>query len=176
MGVIVQNRLVDPAGRPLYRQTVRITAETFGTPFVGADREIRRDLAVSTDSGGLWSAELIPTSQLGHPDAYYRVDQTDGLGRSVWTIRVPDSGGPYWLSQCLVEVPTVAPIGSDLPTGVGLVYVIDPVTGIAYLRTADSALRWGDEIRIASTEPAVEDAPTGAVWVDPTTGVINTAS
>lgn len=177
MGVVVQNRLVDPTGRPLQRQTVRIVAETFGAPFVGAEREIRRDHTVSTDTTGLWSAELIPTSQLGHPEAYYRVDQTDGLGRSVWAIRVPDSGGPLWLSQCLIDPPSnVAPADPGLPTGVGLVYVIDPVTGIWHLQTIDSASRWGDEIRFTPAEPPIADAPIGAVWVDPTTGVISTAS
>lgn len=175
--MIVQNRLVDPTGRPMHRQTVKIVAETFGAPFVGANREIRTTHSASTDASGLWSADLLPTSQLGHPDAYYRVDQTDGLGRSVWAIRVPDTGGPYWLSQCLVDPPTeVAPVDPGLPAGVGLVYVKDPVTGIFYLRPVDSVTRWGDEIRFTATEPPVAEAPVGAVWVDPTTGVINTAS
>lgn len=173
---LVQNRLVDPSLRPLHRQTVRITAVTFGSPFLGSDREIRTDHTASTDRSGLWSADLVPTSQLGHPDAYYRVDQTDGLGRSVWAIRVPDVGGPYWLSQCLVDVPDVAPIDDGLPRGVGLVYVIDPVTGIAHLQPAESAGRWGDEVRFTAAEPPVSDAPVGAVWVNTDTGVINKAS
>jgi hypothetical protein len=172
----VQNRLVDSAMRPMHRQTVRIEAVTFGSPFVAVQREIRTVHTVSTDKSGLWTADLPPTSTLGHPDAYYSVDQTDGIGRSVWSIRVPDTGGPYWLSQCLVEVPPVAPIEPGLPRGVGLVYVIDPVTGIAHLQTAESADRWGDEIRFTAAEPPVQDAPDGAVWVDPTTGVIRRAS
>ena len=105
---IVYNVLTTPEGRPLQRQTVRISLRAPGNPFTDLESEVFQAHAEDTDGTGRWEANLIPTDEYEHAGAYYHVDERDGLRipDGQWDFRVPATGGPYWVRDLLIIPPS----------------------------------------------------------------------
>lgn len=127
---IIRNTIKDASGRPLRNHTVPIRLIANGNPFLAnGEGEVIQERTVSTDSAGLWSADLIPQSDLEAGDGtYYEADERDGLkDGKVWRFQVPDLTGPLWLRDILIsgpppagQVPPVTAHGLGDHTGVNL--------------------------------------------------------
>lgn len=106
--------LTDPSGRPMQRQTVRITRLPVGNPFDTAHGAVIQVGAYDTDTDGRWDANLIPSSSYEDTGQYYQADCRDGLriADAVFTFQVPATGGPYNIRDLLVTVP---PVGTPIP-------------------------------------------------------------
>ncbi|HEY2101429.1 MAG TPA: hypothetical protein VGH72_33535 [Pseudonocardia sp.] len=104
--VEVTNTLTDASGRPLQDVTVRIRLICPLNPYLlNGTGEIVSQVAVDTDTNGVWVAELTPNSELEQTGTYYAVDESCVPGGLVWPISVPEGGGPYQLRDLLVPIP-----------------------------------------------------------------------
>ena len=102
--------LVTPGGRPLHRAAIPIVAVAPMNPLlVDGHGEVLSKVTPDTNTDGIWRVSLLPTSSFARRDAYYTADERS-YGGQLWLFRVPDDGGPYRLSDLLVEAP---PIGDD---------------------------------------------------------------
>jgi hypothetical protein len=102
----VTNTLIDGAGRGLRNVTVRILLIAPLNPFLlNGTGEILSRVAVDTDQNGVWSVDLVPSSQLDQTNAYYLVDESQAPGGRRWAIVVPDGAGPFNLRDLLVPTP-----------------------------------------------------------------------
>lgn len=108
---VVQNTATDPGGEPLAQIGIRIALVTgvADGPGYTASGDILGTFSTTTDLTGHWSATLAPNASITPANTYYQVVE----GRSISNIVVPDSGGPYNLSQVLVTAPAA-------PGGVGI--------------------------------------------------------
>lgn len=110
-GIVVQNTVTDPIGAPYAEGWVHITLIT-GTPGGAgytSTGEIISTATVQTDASGHWSATLTPNNQIQPSGTYYQIAEGQ---QATSAIVVPDSGGPYNLSQLLVATPaSPAPLG-----------------------------------------------------------------
>src|SRR5579885_3123176 len=104
---LVYSILTDTAGRPMQRQTARITLRGRGNPFTELSSEVVQTHAEDTNTSGIWVADLIPTSQYESAGAWYHVDERDGvrMDGGQWDFRVPDGPNPS-------PVPTGVPAGA----------------------------------------------------------------
>lgn len=122
---LVYSILTDTAGRPMQRQTARITLRGQGNPFTELSSEVVQTHAEDTNTSGIWVADLIPTSQYEAAGAWYHVDERDGvrMDGGVWDFRVPDDPNPspvptgvpagaWWLRDLLITPPNP---GGDFP-------------------------------------------------------------
>jgi len=102
-GIVVTNDPVNPGQQPYARGPVHIklvTGTDGGAGYTSAG-SIIGTFTTQTDASGNWSATLTPNSQLTPANTHYEVTE----GGAVSPIVVPDSGGPYILSQVLVTDP-----------------------------------------------------------------------
>ncbi|HEY8973698.1 MAG TPA: hypothetical protein VIN75_05735, partial [Burkholderiaceae bacterium] len=102
-GIVVQNDPINPGQEPYARGPVHIelvTGTSGGAGYTGT-QSIIGTWTTETDAAGNWSATLTPTNAITPANTHYRVNE----GGFVSLIQVPDSGGPYNLSQLLVTNP-----------------------------------------------------------------------
>lgn len=102
-GIVIQNTAVNPGGEPLANEWVHIALVT-GTPGGAgytASGDILEAYTVRTDATGHWSATLTPNSQITPANTYYQAIE----GSAVSDFTVPDTGGPYNLSERIVTSP-----------------------------------------------------------------------
>lgn len=102
-GIVVTNNPIDPGQQPFKRGPVHIELVTGSANGAGytATQSIIETFTTQTDDSGNWSATLTPTNAITPANTHYRVNE----GGYVSLITVPDSGGPYNLSQLLVTNP-----------------------------------------------------------------------
>jgi hypothetical protein len=97
---------MDGAGRPLLDVTVRISLISPLNPFLlNGLGEILSAVAVDTGEDGVWSVDLIPSSELDETNAYYLVDETAAPKGLRWPIIVPDGPGPFQLRDIVIPTP-----------------------------------------------------------------------
>lgn len=99
---VVQNVTNSPGG-PHANRTVFITliAGTNGAPGYTSSGTIVGIWTTQTDNTGHWSHDFTPNDQITPANTVYQVTEEGGVS----IISVPDSGGPYNLSQVLVASP-----------------------------------------------------------------------
>lgn len=102
-GIVVTNDPVNPGMQPFARAQVHIDLVTGTSGGAGYtdNSSIIGTFTTQTDAAGNWTATLLPNSAVTPAGTYYRVAE----GGVVSLISVPDSGGPFTLSQLLVTDP-----------------------------------------------------------------------
>jgi hypothetical protein len=101
---IIKNTLRNPAtGGPLGREqiTIKLVSGTTGG-FIGSSVEILDTRTIRTDATGLWSEDLTPNALITPANTYYTVQQ---FGETLSFV-VPNTAGPFWLLDILVQSPT----------------------------------------------------------------------
>jgi hypothetical protein len=101
---IVKNTLRDPSTNgALGREqiTVKLVSGTTGG-FIGSSVEVLSTTTTRTDKDGLWSQDLTPNALITPTNTYYTVTQ---FGETLRFI-VPNTAGPFWLLDILVQSPT----------------------------------------------------------------------
>jgi hypothetical protein len=101
---IVKNTLRNPAtGGALGREQVTIKLVSGSTGgFIGSSVEVLDTRTIRTDSTGLWSEDLTPNALITPANTYYTVTQ---FGETLSFV-VPNTAGPFWLLDILVQSPT----------------------------------------------------------------------
>lgn len=115
---LVYSVLTDPSGRPMQRQTARISLRAQGNPFTVLSSEVITAHAEDTNTSGIWVADLLPNSQYESEGSWYHVDERDGvrMDSGEWDFRVPDDPNPdavptgvpagaWWLRDLLITPP-----------------------------------------------------------------------